>query len=279
MKKSPMVYGLIGWPLGHSLSPAMHNAAFAASGIDAQYRLFPVEPQKLPAFLKDLDASGIAGLNVTVPYKEKVLDAVRLEGDEAWLKDIGAVNTMVLRDGCWYGYNTDIPGFARHLKEHTDPQDKSAVVIGAGGAARAVGYVLASEKARSVTFFDVERAKSEALVALLRRLFPAGAIRAASSPQDADIAGADILINATPVGLRPGDPSAVEPSLLHNRLFVYDLIYNPSQTSLLRLAEKAGARTSNGLGMLLYQGARSFELWTNTKAPEALMRRALESAL
>jgi shikimate dehydrogenase len=275
MNSPKKVFGLIGYPLGHSLSPKMHNAAFKALGLDAEYKLFTLAPQYFDDFLTHLNNSGISGLNVTVPYKEKVLDFVELAQELLYLREVKAVNTMKFEDGVWWGYNTDILGFSRHLKENFKPFMKRAAILGAGGAARSVAYVLAKEKSAETVLFDIDNAKSASIVGMVKSLFPQARISAVDSIEKLDIAHKELLINATPVGLRSTDPVLVSEAMLHKGLFVYDLIYNPAETKLLALAKKAGAKTSNGLGMLLYQGALSFEIWTGKKAPEEVMRLAL----
>ncbi len=272
---SSRIYGLIGWPLGHSLSPKMHNAAFKSLGINAEYKLFPVAAPDLDGFLARLGNSNISGLNVTVPYKEKVLDFVKLDKESRYLNQIKAVNTMRFSDGVWRGFNTDIPGFARHLKENFDPLNKKAAILGAGGAARAVAYVLANEGAGQVAIFDIDQTKSAGIVEMVKSLFPGFNIFAVSSIEQLEIKGKDLLVNATPIGLKDTDPVVIKSDLLHKDLFVYDLIYNPAETKLLSLAKKSQARTSNGLGMLLYQGMLSFQIWTGESAPEEIMRKAL----
>lgn len=278
LQNRPEVFGLLGYPLGHSLSPAMHNAAFHALGVEAEYKLFAVKPDEADSFLKDLSRQNISGLNVTIPYKEKALGFVSLDRSNVFLKQVGAINTIAFAEGSWKGYNTDIPGFARHLKENIDPAGKKVALLGAGGAARAVSYVLAQEKAQEIFVFDIAGEKTKSIVTMVKELFPGFSVRAADSIEQLDIRNKDILINATPVGLRPDDSLPVAPELLHKGLFVYDLIYNPQQTKLLSTAEKSGAKTANGLSMLLYQGMLSFEIWTGKKAPEQVMRQALQKA-
>jgi shikimate dehydrogenase len=275
MSPTKKTYGLLGYPLGHSLSPKMHNAAFKVLGIDAEYKLFSLAPQYFDDFLTHLDNSGISGLNVTVPYKEKVLDFVELDDENLYLRQLKAVNTMRFSDGVWWGFNTDILGFSRHLKENFKPFMRKAALLGAGGAARAVAYVLAKEKVSELAIFDIDKAKSEAIAGMIKGLFPSIKIFAVDSVAGLEINNKDFLINATPVGLKATDPVIVDESLLHKNLFVYDLIYNPAETKLLSLAKKAGCRICNGLGMLLYQGVLSFEIWTGKKAPEEIMRKAL----
>jgi shikimate dehydrogenase len=275
MNSSKKIYGLIGYPLAHSLSPKMHNAAFKALAMDAEYKLFSLAPQYFDDYLTHLDNSGISGLNVTVPYKQKVMDFVELGQDFLYLRQVKAVNTMHFCDGVWWGYNTDILGFSRHLKENFNPAMKKAAILGAGGAARAVAYVLAQEKASEIVVFDLDNAKSKSIAEMVKNLFPATRIFAVESVDKLKIKHKDILVNATPIGLKSTDPLIVDESMLHKDLFVYDLVYNPAQTKLLALAEKVGAKSSNGLGMLLYQGALSFEIWTGKKAPVEVMRKAL----
>ncbi len=272
---SSKIYGLIGWPLGHSLSPQMQNAAFKALGINAEYKLFPLIPQYFDDFLANLYNSCISGLNVTVPYKEKVLDLVELDKKSLYLRQVKAVNTMVFSEGVWWGFNTDIPGFSRHLKENFNPWKKKTAILGAGGAGRAVAYVLAKEGAAQIAIFDIDQAKSGGIVEMINNLFPQSEICAVDSIEKLEIKDNDLLVNATPIGLKGFDPVIIKEEMLHKDLFVYDLIYNPAETKLLALAKKAGARTSNGLGMLLYQGMLSFEIWTGKKAPKEIMHKAL----
>ena len=272
---SSSLYGLIGWPLGHSLSPKMHNAAFKFLGVNAEYKLFPVELGAFDDFLAHLDKSGISGLNVTIPYKEKILDFVELDNDSLYLRQVKAVNTIFFTKGLWWGFNTDIPGFSRHLKENFQPEGKKAAILGAGGASRAVAYVLAKENAAEISIFDIDKDKSAGVVAMIDGLFPGFKIRAVGSVEELEIKGKHLLVNATPIGLKKSDPVIVKEGMLHKDLFVYDLIYNPAETKLLALAKKKAAGISNGLGMLLYQGALSFEIWTDLKAPEVVMRKAL----
>ncbi len=270
---------MLGYPVKHSLSPAMHNAAFSSLKINARYNLFEVPPEELIRFLHSLDEKGIRGLNITVPYKERVLEYVQLDSESFYLRQVKAVNTIVKRQDRWIGFNTDIPGVLRHLKEHVDPKDKKIAILGAGGAARAVAYATAYAGAHSIALFDIDAAKAEGVCAMIQSLFPGFAITRAGDIDGLDIRSKDILVNATPVGLKKEDPALVRPDLLHKDLFVYDLIYNPEKTALLQLAERAGAKISNGLGMLLYQGMLSFRIWTQTDAPEQVMRQALKEEL
>lgn len=273
------IYGLIGYPVKHSLSPKMHNAAFQALNINAEYRLFEVKPEDLDYFLGSIDKNNIFGLNVTIPYKERILDFVRLDSESFYLRQIKAVNTIVKSDGIWKGFNTDIPGFQRDLKENIDPTNKRAAILGAGGAARAVAYVLANSGAKDIHIYDIDKTKSQNIVNMVKSLFSNYQIFAVENIEQLDIRNKDLLINATPVGLSETDPCLVKEEMLHKNLFVHDLIYNPSETKLLALAKKVGARTSNGLKMLLYQGTLSFKHWTGENAPQKIMWEALQKDL
>jgi shikimate dehydrogenase len=168
MPHSPKkIYGIIGYPLKHTLSPAMHNAAFRILNLNAEYKTFEIKPEELDNFLSDLDRQNISGLNVTIPYKEKVLDFITLNKESFYLRQVRAVNTISLKNGKWLGFNTDIPGFARHLKEQLDPNNKKAAVLGAGGASRAVCYVLANCGAEEIAIFDIDRAKTAGVVNMI----------------------------------------------------------------------------------------------------------------
>ena len=279
------IYGLIGYPIKHSLSPAMHNAAFKylketnKIDYDAEYLLFEKKPEELEGFLKNLKAKNIFGLNVTVPYKERILDFVDLDSESDHLRKIKAVNTIVVYDGILQGFNTDIPGFQKDLRENIDPTDKRVAILGAGGAARAVAYVLANSKAKDIHIYDIDRSKSQNIVNMVKSLFADYPIFAVDSIEQLDIRNKDLLINATPVGLSKTDPCLVKEEMLHKNLFVYDLIYNPSETKLLALAKDKGLRFSNGLKMLLYQGVLSFGHWTGQNAPQKIMWEALRKEL
>lgn len=272
------LYGLLGYPVKHSFSPAMQNAAFSALKINAEYRLFAVRPEELEDFLGSLAKRNIYGLNVTVPYKERVLKFISLDKESFYLKQIQAINTIVFRDGIWKGFNTDIAGFSRHIHQNIDPTNKRVAVLGAGGAARAVTYVLASE-ARDIFIYDIDRRKSENIAAMIKKLFSGFEIRPVNTVEQLCLWDKDLLINATPIGMKETDPSLVKEEMLHKDLFVYDLIYNPAETKLLSLAKKVGARYASGLKMLLYQGMDSFRQWTGKAPPEDVMWQALQKEL
>lgn len=274
--KSPDLYGVLGFPVKHSLSPYMQNAAFKAVGLNAVYKLFEVAPNSLEEFFYSLEKNNIRGLNVTIPYKEKVLEYVALDKESFYLRQIGATNTLVFDDGIWKGFNTDIPGFSRHLKENIAPAGKRVAILGAGGAARAVAYVLANEKVKDITICDVDVAKAEHIAAMVRSLFPGFSIFPVARIEELSIPEKDILINATPIGMKLTDPCLIPESALHRNLFVYDLIYAPVETKLLAVARAKGCKTANGLKMLLYQGALSWSHWTKQEAPLDVMWKALQ---
>lgn len=270
------IYGVLGYPAKHSLSPLMHNAAFKSLGIKAEYKIFEVAPEKLDDFFDALSQKNISGLNVTVPYKEMVLKYLDQQSPE--VRFTGACNTIEAKKKNYLkGWNTDGIGFYRHLSKDLkfNITGKSVVILGAGGAAKAVINQLAKKKAKSIAIYDIDKNKSRKLSAKVNREFPSCNAVSVNALDELAIKDADLLINATPVGMQKDDPCLVNPDVLHARLLVYDLIYNPSETKLLRLARSKGAMTANGLGMLFYQGARSFKIWTEKNAPLEVMRQAL----
>ena len=273
--------GIIGWPVAHSLSPLMHNAAFKALGIEATYTLFPLKEEELEGFFRDLrqEDSLIFGLNVTIPYKEKVIKY--LDSLNPYAQKVGAVNTIVIsKDRKLKGYNTDGPGFLAHLAELGFPtKDKRVAFLGAGGAARAVlsALCMIPERPSQIKIYDIEHEKAEQLVSDLKEKLDCRIIEAVNSIDDLNIELADLLVNATPVGMKPTDVPLVDEDSLHAGLCVYDLVYNPAQTLLLKMAKDKGAKGSNGLGMLFYQGVLAFQHWADTELPsgvKAKMKKA-----
>ncbi|MHB9156053.1 MAG: shikimate dehydrogenase [Endomicrobiales bacterium] len=264
--------GIFGFPVRHSLSPAMHNAAFSALGMDFTYVPFEVPPEKLRPAVEALRTLHFAGVNTTIPHKEKVmrfLDAVDPEAAR-----IGSVNTLVNRNGKLWGYNTDGKGFLADLREHGfSPRGKTALMVGAGGAARAMAWALSRAGIKKLYICDQDGRRARALAGKTAR---AQAVPAATWKHA--VPGIDILINATPVGMRPGDPPLARAPELKRGIFVYDVVYNRS-TELLAEARKAGAIPCSGFGMLLHQGALAFQLWTGKKAPLEVMRKALLKAM
>ncbi len=284
--KSFELYGIFGHPLSHTLSPAMHEAAFRELGIDASYIVLELIPAAFRKLMNRSSELSLSGFNVTVPYKETVmsyLDEVRPEA-----RAIGAVNTVFRRGTRWIGANTDMEGFLMALTKDGGfrPFGKNAVILGAGGAARAVVYGLSREGIREILIADCLPEKARKIVQNMRRFFPRviyRAVPAGVSEVKEALQKADVIINATPLGLKPKDPEVVPgswvPGVGVKKKFFMDLIYNPVLTPFLKAAQKRGYKTLNGLGMLLYQGARALEYWTGRKAPVAVMRQALLQAL
>ncbi len=274
------IYGVLGYPAQHSLSPLMHNAAFRALKINAEYKIFEIKPQDLDDFMLTLGKNGICGLSVTIPYKETVLKYLQWKSAE--VSFTGASNTIVVKDkDRLEGWNTDGIGFHRHLTQDLkfDLKGKTVAMLGAGGAAKAIADQCGRQEVKSISIYDIDRQRCLNLTEKISREFPKCKAGCAPSVEELDLKNSDLLINATPVGMKEGDASPVPIDKLHSRLFVYDLVYNPSETALLKEARKKGARVSNGLGMLLYQGARSFELWTDKKAPTEMMKEALNQGV
>jgi len=275
------VAGVIGWPIAHSLSPAMHNAAFAALGLDWCYVPFAVPPERLPEAVRGLQALGVRGVNATVPHKEALLPLVNALTPEA--EAIGAVNTLLFRAEGILGHNTDAAGFLRALHEAGfDPSGCTALVLGAGGAARSVTYALATVGARVILLNrTVERA--EALASALRERLPKAALSTGPlTPEEIERhLPVDLIINATTLGMWPQVETSPWPARLPfpKSAFCYDLVYTPRETHFMHQARSVGAQAASGLGMLVHQGAESFALWTGIQPPVEVMRAACEQAL
>jgi shikimate dehydrogenase len=269
------IYGLIGYPVKHSLSPLMHNTAVSRLKIKAKYKLFPLKERELKIFLGSLKKKNICGLNVTIPHKERVLEYIDGYVSEG-VRAIGAANTIVVdKNGKLKAYNTDYLGFARHIRE-LKLKPKKIAVIGAGGAAKAVVFALIKNKAQEICIYDIDRFRSVSLVNRFNELFPECKIKAVAAIDGLALGDKDLLVNASPVGMKEADLLLVDPADLHKNIFVYDLIYNPARTKLLKAAQEAGCGFSNGLGMLLYQGVEACQLWLKPKvAPVEAMRAAL----
>ncbi|MGA2090372.1 MAG: shikimate dehydrogenase [Endomicrobiales bacterium] len=270
--QTTLITGLFGYPVSHSLSPAMHNAAFAHCRLPYVYLPFAVHPENLKSATEAIRALGLAGVNVTIPHKETILPF--LDRIDPAARKIGSVNTVVNNKGTLTGYNTDAPGFLKDIQSRGfDPSGTTSMIVGSGGAAKAVarGLVDAGVKKLFITSNDIRQATS-----LVRRLS-----RTAFVPLSAwkeKISQTDILVNATPVGMKTSDAPLATARELHKNLFVYDLIYS-HPTGLIQAARAAGAPHADGLGMLLFQGALSFERWTGENAPVAVMRAALLKAI
>ncbi len=264
------VFGLLGNPVGHSLSPPMHEAAYEQLGLEARYVTFEPERDEIEAAVRGAQALGISGLNVTIPFKQDVLAVVE---PDAMADRIGAVNTIDFTGETPTGHNTDAAGALRALREHdVRVANQRAVVVGAGGAGRAISFGLADAGA---TVEIANRTESKAHD--LAEEVP-GATGHGLDGLESLLADADVLVNATSVGMEE-DRSPVPADALHGGLAVLDAVYRPLETRLLKDADAVGARTVDGAWMLLYQGVEAFERWTGQDAPVAEMNDALRSRL
>lgn len=275
------VFGIVGWPVSHSLSPVFQNAAFEYLGLDCCYVPFPVEAGKIDAAMRAIPALNIAGLNVTVPHKESVISCLSALSEEAMM--IGAVNTITVSGDRLVGHNTDGQGFIASLSEAGESVGgRSILILGAGGASRAVVFSLAERGANTIIIANRTISKAESLTEQVRLRFPAVKIEA-TGMEHADLKrvfhNVDMLINTTSIGLKIKDPSPAPKEFLHKDLFVCDLIYNPPDTELIRYAKELCRGHMNGSGMLIHQGAASFKLWTGIKPPIQVMTQALQDAL
>ncbi len=271
------VCGVIGDPIEHTLSPIMYNAAFNSLNLDIAFLAFKVKPAEVGAAIAGMRALNILGLNVTMPHKKAVINYLD-EVDQS-ARFLSAVNTIRNKSGRLFGFNTDGMGAVRALRENgADPRGKKVVLLGAGGAARAIAYMLAKEVDELVVLNRTVK-QAEALAGLIKRArnkkVSAGALTPSVIQQS--LSGTDILVNATSIGMKPNaGHSPVLPEWLKPNLAVMDIVYNPIETKLAKDAKAAGAKVVSGVEMLIYQGAASFEIWTGCKPPVEVMR---ESAL
>ncbi len=275
IKGSTNIVGLIGHPVEHSFSPPMHNVAFKALDMDYAYVAFDVDPSNLKSAIDGAKSLNVKGFNVTIPHKIEVMDCLDEIDEVAGL--IGAVNTIDFKN--MKGYNTDGIGAVRAIEEVTSINNKNVVVAGAGGASRAISFYIAKYGAKSLTILNRNVEKAQKL---------AGDINLISNVEADSISeignylpDADILINTTPVGMHPhidDEPIACADDM-HEDLVVFDAVYNPNETVLLKEAIKAGAKPVYGIKMLLYQGAESFKIWTGQNPPIDVMEDALRKTL
>ena len=274
------ITGLFGCPVKHTFSPAMHNAAFEALKMDMVYLPFEVSPEDLEGAVASLVPLGVVGVNVTIPHKEAVIRHLDEVSETAEL--IGSVNTITVRDRRLRGDNTDAYGFATSLQEEAgfDLKGKRVFVMGAGGASRAVSFQSALAGAAELVIADVDASKAESLAGAVSSRFDRCRVQcspASAGDVEKALAGADLFVNATPIGMEPGDPPLIRVEWLDSATVVFDAIYNPLQTRLLREAGERGLKTVNGIGMLLHQGARAFELFTGVPPPVDVMFQVLQS--
>ena len=270
------IYGLLGYPIKHSFSPLIHNAAFEAEKIDACYLCFETKPEDIKQAIEGIRALNIQGVNLTIPHKEICLSY--LDEIDKNAEFIGAVNTIVRKENKLIGYNTDGEGFIKALKEDLDfdSKDKTIFLFGAGGAGKAIGMSLAKYGAKQIFIVDKNKKKARALAENIKENFPNTIAELTHSHNQEAIKASHLLVNATPIGMNPNDNLMINPVYFPQQLNIFDLIYNPRETKLLRIAKKKGLKAVNGLGMLIHQATLSFELWTGEKAPLAVMKEAVE---
>ncbi|MBN1383756.1 MAG: shikimate dehydrogenase [Elusimicrobia bacterium] len=272
--------GIFGYPIGHSLSPLMHNAVIKKMRLEYVYLPFEVHPSRLKTAVNSINNLNIAGINVTIPHKENIIKYLNKVSDVA--ARIGAVNTVVNRNGFLTGYNTDYYGFLKTIQEFRSLKlkNKSVLMLGCGGVAKAIVFALIISKIKKLIVSDVD---AKAVKKFLQVAYKINNNRCKIIGIKKDeirkyMFFADLFINATPVGMKEKDPSPVSKNLLKKEMFIYDVIYN-RKTQLLKDAETIGANFKGGLDMLVYQAAKSFELWTGKKPPVELMKKVLKKKL
>jgi shikimate dehydrogenase len=283
LTKPPIRLGVLGDPVAHSLSPQMQNAAMKQCKIDMEYGRFRISADELEKALRFVRALDFVGVNLTVPHKIAACAFMHEIDDNA--RRIGAINTVKIEAGKLLGYNTDGKGFARAVRQEfsVDLRDLRVMVLGAGGAARAIALQCAKENCERLVLTNRTFAKAQALVEELRDYFagprvlgPVARLQAIPWEESAirfQVGHLDLIVNATSLGLNPSDPSPIPARLLAPHLMIYDTVY--PRSSLVSGAVEAGARAVNGLSMLLHQGALAFEIWFEREAPIAAMRAAL----
>ena len=278
---------LIGYPLKHSFSPDLHQVVLDHYGLDVRYEKWETQAEKLPSVINMLKQPQNLGANVTVPYKEMVLPLIDEVDDLAKL--VGAVNTIVNKDEKLSGFNTDVYGFLRALSYDAkfEPAKKRALILGAGGAARAVSFGLLQEKVSYLAIANRTQSRAEVLAEFLKSYCIAEGLRvelAVIPWQDLELRKVEcqLIVDCTTMGMRysaEGSKSPLSPDVIMKDVLVYDIVYNPLETPLLKMAREAGAKILGGLPMLVYQGAASFKLWTGKEAPVDIMFAVAKKAL
>lgn len=261
-----LLYGLLGEKLAHSLSPEIHQVIFQNLNIKGNYSLFQVEKQNLSKVIDSLKVLGVAGTNVTIPYKEEIMQYVDEISEEG--KNIGAINTIAIKDGKSYGYNTDYFGFGRMLKrENVEAQGKSVVILGAGGAAKAIVQYFKDREAKEI--YLVSRDKEKILGKY-------SGVKAIDYKELKGVEG-DIIVNTTPVGMYPNNyATPVMEDILKNFSVCVDIIYNPLETKFLLMGKSLGLKTVNGLYMLIYQAIKAEEIWHDRNIGEEIAEEIYE---
>jgi shikimate dehydrogenase len=282
----PIRLGVFGDPVAHSLSPDMQNAALYACEINAQYARFHIRPNELRSALRFLRNLDFEGVNLTVPHK--IAGFGQIDEADEFASRVGAVNTIRVRDNTLLGYNTDGEGFLRAIRSEfsVDLRDLRVMIIGAGGGTGcAIAWQCALENCERLVLVNRTLEKANTLADRLRPFFtearvlgPVARLEAIGWEESAirmQLADTDLVVNATPLGMNSSDPTPIPARLLAPHHMVFDCVYGPSKTALLRAAEQAGARSTNGISMLLHQGALSFSIWFDREPPIAAMRKAL----
>jgi shikimate dehydrogenase len=280
---STKLTGIIGYPVTHSVSPQIHNAAYAKLGLNYCYLPISVKPEDLERVLEGIRILSFAGVNVTIPHKEAVV--THLDEVTKIARLIGAVNVILVQEGHLIGYNTDGPGFIDSLREDAgfEVAGKRAVVLGAGGGAKSVAMMLAQDGVKTLVISDLIYEKAENLCEYINSHFGIAPYACPSKSNELRklIGSCDLLVNATPVGMHPkvNECPIEDDYMIPRSAVVYDLVYNPLETKLLKLAKKNGAKAVSGIGMLIRQGALAFSLFTEQEAPVSVMKEAALKAL
>lgn len=278
IKGNTKVYTVIGNPVKHSKSPDMHNAALTELQINACYVALEVKVDEIESICHLIKSGTISGSNVTIPYKEEVMKYVDVLTEEANM--IGSVNTLYPKDGKLIGDNTDGLGFEKSLFADNGfvPKNKNCLVLGAGGASKAVTTKLCQNGIKSLLIYDIDQKKAEELLSHLEKFNYETSISLASS-EDIDQYSSDsnLIINCTPIGMKEDDPVLISSESISSNHFVYDIIYTPPETKLLKSARENGAKVINGMDMLAYQGAESLSIWEDVPPPYEIMKKELQN--
>jgi shikimate dehydrogenase len=280
VKATTGIYGIFGHPVKHSLSPDMHNSAFNTLGLNSVYVAFDIDPESIEEAARAIRVMGIRGINITIPHKQTIIPYLDEVSPDAKLT--GAVNTVKNENGKLLGYNTDVGGFLRAIREDLDfsPEGNTLFLIGAGGAARAVLSAFCMNGGAVVYITDIIKDKALELANQFKANFQNITIETVELDNqnliEQKFNEADILVNASPAGMDGVGSLDIPLTSLNKNAVVYDLVYKPPDTNLLKEAKQLGHKASGGLSMLLYQGAESFEIWTGKNAPVEIMKKALE---
>ncbi|MCH7949048.1 MAG: shikimate dehydrogenase [Candidatus Dadabacteria bacterium] len=279
VKATTDIYGIFGHPVKHSLSPDMHNSAFNTLGLNSVYVAFDIDPESIEEATRAIRVMGIRGINITIPHKQTIIPYLDEVSPDAKLT--GAVNTVKNENGKLLGYNTDVGGFLRAIREDLDfsPEGNTLFLIGAGGAARAVLSAFCMNGGAVVYITDIIKDKALELANQFKANFQNITIETVELDNqnliEQKFNEADILVNASPAGMDGVGSLDIPLTSLNKNAVVYDLVYKPPDTNLLKEAKQLGHKASGGLSMLLYQGAESFEIWTGENAPVEIMKKAL----